>query len=176
MPGIALTLKGQVAIMRRRRVMAVTEGRRATRRPAGRVRLPAVCPWAQQTFSLVPRGQLCGRGKMDQTHPLSSPAFPSFQVLALVSVPLSPCVCQSFRRQVCACVSLSLPPLPPQLSPLLNHLNHGVLVIQSRLSGSSNTPPGDNPESHTRLDASTVTPDPRPLLSRPQTLVWDSAS
>lgn len=165
--------------------MAVTEGQRATWRQAGRVKRPGISAAlsarglrlalpSANVLSVPRRSSGGSQNESDSTLPfLPSPLLSRFLPLCLS---LSPCVCQSPGRQVCVCVSLSLPPLPPQLSPLLNHLNHCVLVTRSRLSGSSNTPPGDNPESHTRLDASTVIPDPRPLLSGPQTLIWDSAS
>lgn len=164
------------------------EGQREARRQAGHAQLPgvsaplSVCALSlsllfQQTSSFSSSGEALWEIQMNQTHPsLFSrvPFFPSSRPCICppafpVSLSLCPSLCSvslclSPHPQVYVHVSLSLslpPPLPAPLSPSLNHLNHCVLATQPRLSGSSNTPRGDNPESHTHLDASAVTARPQ---------------
>lgn len=183
-PGIAQTLKGQIIIMRRMEV--AMEGQREARRQAGHVRLPgvsaplSVCTLSlsllfQQTSSFSSSGEALWeiQNESDSSFAfLPSSLLSKFSSLCLplfpVSLSLCPLLCSvslclSPHLQVYVHVSLSpcLPPLPAPLSPLLNHLNHCVLATQPRLSGSSNTPRGDNPESHTHSDASAVTARPQ---------------
>lgn len=199
-PGIAQTLKGQIIIMGRMEV--AMEGRREARRQAGHAQLPgvsaplSVCALSlsllfQQTSSFSSSGAALWeiQNESDSSFAfLPSSLLSKFSSLYLparlpcLSVPLPLallCLPVSVTPSagLCARLSLSLPPpLPAPLSPLLNHLNHCVLATQPRLSGSSNTPRGDNPESHTHLDASAVTARPQTPSSRPQTPLCDSAS
>lgn len=137
----------------------------------------------------APQGKLCGRFKMNQTHPSLFSRVPFFPSSRPCVCPASLSLCPSALALLCLpvsvtpsaglCARLSLSPCLPSpspvpLSPLLNHLNHCVLATQPRLSGSSDTPRGDNPESHTHVwMPAQCLPDPRPLLSRPQTPLCD---
>lgn len=116
---------------------------------------------------------------MNQTHPSLFSRVPFFPSSRPCVCPASLSLCPSALALLCLpvsvtpsaglCARLSLSPCLPSpspvpLSPLLNHLNHCVLATQPRLSGSSDTPRGDNPESHTHTfgcqRSACQTPDP----------------
>ena len=113
---------------------------------------PTVCLWALLVSPLsAPQEKLHGKFEMNQTHPSLFSQIPFFLSSCPCGCPPSLFLCPSapslsslpvsVTTPAGLCVFLTpCPPPQPRLSPLLNHLNHCVLVTQPWMSGGSNTP------------------------------------